>query len=147
VTGIVNRSEPSSSPEITSLKSRLMNVLLTMWSSAVGRRAFTASTIASTGTSFCSTIGRSPSTVPTTWTVVPSGESRPDRGPATNGSITCANVAVSTPSTVAFAAARSATSWWTVAWNAPSSAAPSPPSMTTTNRSDGATGSPAPSTS
>ena len=49
-------------------------------------------------------------TLPTTWTVVPSGEMRPAcGGGATNGSTTSSNVGRSAPSTVARAAVRSAT--------------------------------------
>ncbi len=147
VAGIVNRSDPSSSSLMSSVMSRLMNVLLMTWTSAFGSAARVASTIAGTGTSFCSTIGRSPGMLPTTWTVVPSGEIRPDSGGTRNGSMTLSNVGCCAPSTDAVAAVRSATSSWTVAWKSGFVAAPAPPLMTTTIRSAGATGSPAPSTS
>jgi hypothetical protein len=122
-------------------------VLLMMWTWAAGMRPRAASTIAGTGTSFWVTASRSPGMLPTISTVVPSGETSPDFGPATNGSTTLSNVGWSAPSTVAFAAVRSATSWWTFAWKVGSTAAPDPPSITMTSRSDGATGAPAPSTS
>ena len=112
VSGIVSLSEPSSSLAIRSLKSRFRNVLLTMWMLAPGARARAASTIAGTGTSFCSTISRSPGMFPTTWTVEPSGEITPAAwaGGSRNGSMTLSKVAVSAPSTLAFAAVSSVTS-------------------------------------
>ena len=147
--GIVTLSELSSSLEISSLMSRLMNVLLTMWIWAVDIRARAASTMAGTGASFCSTTGRSPGMLPTTWTVDASGEITPpaSAGESEYGSTTLSNVGCSTPSTEALAAVRSATSRWTSCWNVGSRAAFGPPSRTMTRRSAGATGSPAPRTS
>ena len=94
VSGIVSRSESSSSVEISSLMSSLMNVLSMAWIVRFGLAARAASTIGRTGASSGATRVSSPGIRPTIRTVVPSALTSPASGGASNGSRNWSKVGV-----------------------------------------------------
>ncbi len=97
VSGIVSLSESSSPVEISALMSSLMNVLLIAWIVSVGFAARAAARIGPTGAISGVTRVSSPEIRATIRTVVPSAETRPAAGGASNGLGNGSKVGVVTP--------------------------------------------------